>query len=140
MAMSIYWRLLFSASDRRAFDECLAGTLPLLGSGVEVCTCEPYRKSPELWECNLGLLVATESPAEQVLPCFLIRKNVHPVGTSPARRYRRRSRIASALRSTIVKAVLRARWSVWSGRRLTLGRVKVPNSDLQRTWPAYSGF
>jgi hypothetical protein len=68
----INWRLMFRVNDRRALDRCLARTLPLFGSAVEVGECKPYWKIPELWECNLVSPVSTGSTAEQVLACLLV--------------------------------------------------------------------
>src|SRR5262249_33932270 len=76
MAMSIYGRLMFRVNNRRAFDKCLARTLLLLGSEVEVGECKPYWKIPELWEYNLVSPVAAESPAEQVLTCLLLGQSL----------------------------------------------------------------
>jgi hypothetical protein len=63
---------MFRVSNRRALDKCLARSLPLFGSGVEVGECKPYGKIPELWECNLVSPVPAGSTAEQVLACLLI--------------------------------------------------------------------
>jgi hypothetical protein len=71
MSVSIYWRLMFRVNDRRAFDRCLARTLPLFGERVEVGEYKPYWKIPELWECNLVSPVAAGPTAEQVLACLL---------------------------------------------------------------------
>ena len=72
MTKLIQWRLMFRVSNRRAFDKCLARTLPLFGSGVELGECKPYWKIPELWECNLVSPVSPGSTAEQVLACLLL--------------------------------------------------------------------
>lgn len=76
MSVSIYWRLMFRVNDRRSLDRCLARTLPLFGSGIEVGECKPYWKMPELWECNLVSPVTTGSAAEQVLACLLTAMNL----------------------------------------------------------------
>jgi hypothetical protein len=76
MSVSIYWRLMFRVSNRRALDKCLARVLPLFGGGVEVGECKPYWKIPELWECNLVSLVPAGSTAEQVLAGLLTAKNL----------------------------------------------------------------
>ncbi len=68
----IQWRLMFRVSNRSAFDKCLARTLPLFASGVELGECKPYWKIPELWECNLVSPVSPGSTAEKVLACLLL--------------------------------------------------------------------
>jgi len=76
MTQLIHWRLMFRVSNRRALDKCLARTLPLFGSGIELGECKPYWKIPELWECNLVSPVSPGSTAEQVLACLLLCRSL----------------------------------------------------------------
>jgi hypothetical protein len=71
MPVSIYWRLMFRVSNRRALDKCFVRVLPLFGDDVEIGECKPYWKIPELWECNMVSLGPAGSTAEQVLACLL---------------------------------------------------------------------
>lgn len=76
MVTSIQWRLMFRVSDRRALDECLARTLPLIGAGITLGECMQYWKIPELWECKLVSPLLAGTTAEQILACLLIAKRL----------------------------------------------------------------
>lgn len=70
---SIHWHLMFRVAHRRAFDRCLARTLPLLGAGSRVVAeGKPYWKMPELWECRVEGPGAKGSAAEQAYECLVI--------------------------------------------------------------------